>query len=463
MSKDFEKMMSRIENIITDLMTKTRTPGLSIAIVKDGKLLYAKGFGARNLEENLPATPHTLYGIGSCTKSFTALAIMQLVQDGKISLDDPASKYIPLKIGLKDKPITIHHLLTHSTGIPSLGTAELLIPKMLGRDEKWIPLSSYNDFYRLINGAQNEIVDEPGKRFFYFNAGYTMLGHIIEKVTKMEFEDYIREKILKPLEMHRSTFTREEFEKEPDKMTPYWRDKGGKLIPVKHPFHKLIYAPGGLLSSVIELSNYLIANINKGKFEEVELVNSELIEEMQKIHVERPPGPFGRQGYGYGWGVVENFLGYKLVAHSGSTGMSSANLAFIPELKIGVAIASNVGDFPHFTVVQGILAALMGRDPEKEIPTFKIEKKLNMLSGSYETYKGIIRINIVNRGGLLYLERKDSFGEVTIPLIPEDEKLETFKFYILSGATKTPVEFIVKSPEKIDLYIERRVFHKVKS
>lgn len=458
-----EEISVKIEELIVNFMTKTRTPGLSISIVRNGKIVYAQGFGARNLEENLSATPQTLYGIGSCTKSFTALAIMQLVENGKISLDDPASKYVSLKIGLKDEPIRIHHLLTHSAGIPSLGTAELLIPKMMGRDEKWIPLSSYNDFYRFINDAQSEIVSPPGERFFYCNAGYILLGHIIEKVTGLEYEEYVKEKILKPLKMHRSTFKKEDFEKEVDKMTPYWRDGEKKLVPAKHPFHKLVYAAGGLISSVIELSNYLIANINKGKFEKTELVNSKLIDEMQKIHIERPYGPFGRQGYGYGWGIIENFLGHKLVSHSGSTGVSSANLAFIPELKIGVAIAANASGFPHFTVVQGVLAMLMDKDPEKDIPAFKIEKKLNMLTGSYETYKGIVKVNIVNRGGLLYLERKNEFGEISVPLIPEDEKLETLKFYILSGIAKTPVEFIVKSPEKIDLYVERRVFHKVKS
>ena len=87
-----------IERIAPDLMEKGRIPGLSIAVVKDGNVAYAGGFGARNVEQNLPATPDTLYGIGSCTKSFVALAIMQLARQGKISLDDPATKYAPLKI-----------------------------------------------------------------------------------------------------------------------------------------------------------------------------------------------------------------------------------------------------------------------------------------------------------------------------------------------------------------------------
>jgi CubicO group peptidase (beta-lactamase class C family) len=87
-----------------------------VALVKESQVVYARGFGARNLKDNLPATPQTLYGIGSCTKSFTALAMMQLAEQGKLNVHDPVSKYLSLKIGNKDDPITIHHLLTHSSG-----------------------------------------------------------------------------------------------------------------------------------------------------------------------------------------------------------------------------------------------------------------------------------------------------------------------------------------------------------
>jgi len=172
-----------IERITPDLMERGRIPGVSIAVVRDREVIYVGGFGARNVEQSLPATPDTLYGIGSCTKSFVALAIMQLVEQGKLSLDDPASEYIPLEIGRPGKFITVRHLLTHSSGIPSLGTSTIALQRGIGIDV-WIPWGGVDDFYRHVNGAGEEIAADPGERFFYFNAGYRMLGHIIQEVAR---------------------------------------------------------------------------------------------------------------------------------------------------------------------------------------------------------------------------------------------------------------------------------------
>ena len=105
-----EKMKAFAERIIPEFMREGKIPGFSIAVVKDGKAIYAQGFGARDPARSLPATPETLYGVGSCTKSFVALAAMQLAEKGKIKLTDPASDYVPFKLGLKGKPITIHQL-----------------------------------------------------------------------------------------------------------------------------------------------------------------------------------------------------------------------------------------------------------------------------------------------------------------------------------------------------------------
>ena len=107
----------KFENRIIKSMTEARTPGLSVAFVKNNQIIYARGFGARNKESNLPTTAETLYGIGSCTKSFTALAIMQLFEHGKLELRDPISKFVPLKIEEKEVRITLHDLLTHSSGL----------------------------------------------------------------------------------------------------------------------------------------------------------------------------------------------------------------------------------------------------------------------------------------------------------------------------------------------------------
>jgi len=466
----FEKFEEKFENLVASEMTKANIPGASVALLKDGQVIYARGFGARSLKDNLPATPQTLYGIGSCTKSFTALAVMQLAEQGKLDVRDPVGKYLPFKLGSEDNPITIHHLLTHSSGIPNLGGAETTITRMNDIYEKFIPMSSFEDLMLHINSASEEVAAKPGKRFFYLNEGYTLLGEIVEKVSKLKFEDYIKEKILNPLKMSRSTFLKEELEKDADVMTPYFaQSKEGtvKVTPAVHPFHKFIYAPGGLISSVMELTNYLTANMNNGVFEDARILDSSSsLEEMHKFHIEDESlrsyyGIPARLGYGYGWAIVEDFLGHKLVCHSGSTGMSSAQLSFVPDLKIGVAAAANAGSTPE-PVLLSALVSLMGKDPMKEIPFFEIQKKLGMLEGTYESYKGMLKISVVKKGGLLYLESKEKFMEMSAPLIPETEKIEDFKFYIIyETGDKMPVEFVVSPSGKIDLYVERNRLHKL--
>ena len=143
---------SILDRIASEAMEKAHAPGVSLALLRDGEIVYRQGYGSKDMEKSLPATPETLYGIGSCTKSFICLAVMQLVQDGRLRVTDPIRDHLPLRLGFGDSPITVHHLMSHSSGIPSLGTANILIERMsLG--EGWIPLTSESDFYGFMNAA----------------------------------------------------------------------------------------------------------------------------------------------------------------------------------------------------------------------------------------------------------------------------------------------------------------------
>jgi CubicO group peptidase (beta-lactamase class C family) len=466
--RNFKNIRNFIEIYVPRFMTKYKIPGFSIALIQNDEMIYSEGFGARDLENNLPSTPTTLYGIGSCTKSFVAMSIMQLVEKRKIKLNDPIDRYVPFKKGKGRNPITIHHLLTHSSGIPSLGSSTVTLYRSIG-EETGIPWGGVNDFYRFINDAGDEIVSEPGNRFFYFNAGYRILGHIIQIISELTFDAYISKNILKPLNMRRTTFSTNHYEKASDRMTPYWKKPDGTLQPTKFPYPNIADNPefsfnaaaGGLISSVSELTNYLKVNINQGRWGDIQLISLDSAEKMQKLHIERPQQHFGTYGYGYGWNVTEAFFGCKMISHSGSILVSTAHLAFIPKQKIGIAMLSNTTGFPFQTVAQGIFAALIDKSPEKVVPALRIQKRMEILTGTYEIYKGLGRIKIVNREGLLYLEQSTPFSDRCVPLIPEANRLEHYNFYILSDGIKQPVEFVVNSLEKIDLYIERYRYHKV--
>jgi CubicO group peptidase (beta-lactamase class C family) len=183
---------------------------------------------------------------------------------------------------------------------------------------------------------------------------------------------------------------------------------------------------------------------------------------MFSIQIDLPQGFFGRTGYSFGLAIYEDFLGHRFVSHGGSTGMSSAYFAFIPELNIGVVTAANMGNGMGGLISQSSLSILMGKDPEESIPFFRIQDKMKQLSGEYTNYKKLARIKVFIENGMLVGETK--FGEVTnkYALIPEDLKLSDNRFYLYSFGNKTPVKFDIKEDGNVDLFIERNYFQKVK-
>jgi hypothetical protein len=200
-----------------------------------------------------------------------------------------------------------------------------------------------------------------------------------------------------------------------------------------------------------------------GVFDGISVLGSELLKEMYKPHIYTRSTFFGKRWYGYGWSTDENFFGHGCVGHSGSTAVSNADVRFVPDLNMGVAVASNNGTAESvYMITPVVLALLMGKDPMKEIPVFEIERKMGMLTGEYESYRGIAKISVVRKGGILFLESKDKLSEQSLALIPESDRLEKLKFYIFAGGMRMPAEFVVDSLGKIDLYIERNRFHKVK-
>jgi CubicO group peptidase (beta-lactamase class C family) len=455
-----------IESYVPEAMREYRVPGLSVAVLKESNVVYVEGFGTRDLERGLPATPDTLYGIGSCTKSFVGVAIMQLCECGVLRLDDPVSKYIPLKIEAKKAPITVHHLLTHSSGLPNLATSSVAINRGLGRDTG-VPLGSVGDFYRYVNGAQEELASESGRRFFYNNACYRMLGHIIQSVSGVPFHRYIQENIVKPLGMERTTLVTSRLMADPDRLTPYRKTADG-LEPAKFPYpdpeevgeFSFISAAGGIASSVVELTRYLEMSMNGGSLEDVKILSPESVERMQEIHIERPKRYHGRFGYGYGWGVTENFMGHKMVSHGGSISVSTAYLAFIPDLKTGIAMASNSLGPPYQDIAEGIFSALMGKEPRKTVPGIVVRADMRALTGRYETYRGVQSLKVIESGGLLYLKSSVDQGENLTPLMPVGGVPR--RFNIIINCVKEPVEFVENTKGEIDLYVERYRYHKKK-
>ncbi len=440
-----------LDKFIFEKMSKTFLPGTSVAVVKNGEIIYSRGIGLRDLESGLKATPRTLYGIGSVTKSFTALSIMQLMSSERLSLEDPVGKYIPLKLESHGEPVRIWHLLTHSSGIPALAYAEALIRYMTGSGGEWLPMASYDDLFTFMADAKNWSLTKPGERWLYLNEGYLILGHIIEKLSGMSYEEYVEKKILGPLKMTRTFFKKNEVEADADAAIPYIVTRDGECK--KSVYTYSLSSDGGLISNVLDMARYVMMYLNRGQHNNNLILPAKLMEEMENPRVPLPLQVFSGEAYGFGLSVVPDFYGCKLVGHGGSVLVSTAYMGYIPEKKIGIALLANGAGYLLSQIGLYGLALMLGEDPEK-LPFIRMERNLEALTGRYETYKGTMKAQIAERNGLLFIEIKDKYRDMVIPLIPENLEGDVKRFYTLQAGGRLPIEFIVDG-EKIDLIYER--------
>jgi len=451
-----------LDSHVPEMMREAGLPGFSIAVVKDGKTVHAEGFGARDPQKNLPATPDTLYGIGSVTKSFVAIAVLQLAEQGKLSLDDPVSRHVPFELGRPGQPITIRHLLTHSPGFPNLGTSTVLLSRGLGADTG-IPMSSAADFYRFVNGAKDEVVFAPGEHFFYNNAAWRMLGHVVQERSGLPFHLYVKQRILDPLGMSRSTLDVAVALRDPDRLVPHKRGKSGPEAtpfpypnPGDNPGFSFLSAAGGVLSSANEMTRYVSALIEQGRFPGGRLAGADSVLAMQSLQIATGESHYGKTGYGYGLSVTPGFLGHTLVSHGGSISVSTAHMAFVPDLKLGVVMMGNGPGMAYGRVAETVLALLMGLDPDEVLPASRIRKRMERLVGTYATYRKVETVKVFRRNGLLYVGEE----EPGTPLLPEDPAYGSLRFHTLSEGLSTPVEFKEREDGGLDLVLDRYVFHR---
>jgi len=186
-------------DIIFDSLFKADEPGGAVLIAKDGKIIYEKGFGVDDIKTKKPISSHTLFNIGSISKTFVAYGILQLAKENKLSLDDDIYKYFPdFKKSLIAKKVKIRHLLTHTSGLPDIRkVSEDRVFYLTAKDEEnWAPIKK-----------TDTLEYEPGEKFNYSNPAFNALALIIEKVSGMKWQDYIQKNIMKPAGMKTSTIT----------------------------------------------------------------------------------------------------------------------------------------------------------------------------------------------------------------------------------------------------------------
>ena len=435
------KEFAALDRFILEKVSETKLPGLSIVAVRDGKLVYGRGFGLRDIVGGKPATPETLYCIGSVTKSFTCIALMQLQEKGLLSVEDEIGRHIPFDMRVKGEPVRIWHLMSHSSGVPALASAEAILRHTMKSADTWLPLVNGDDIYTFMDEAEQWAHCKPGERWFYLNEGYKLLGEIIEKVSGEKYTDYVKKHIFTPLGMSRSFFSREDVDCDHDVATPYIITRDGERLPSTYPYG-ILSSEGGLISSATDMAKYISMYLNEGSCSSGSIVTKESLTEMMKPRVKTPYNPWVSRHaryYGFGLGSTQDSWGNIEVNHGGSVTTATAQLAFIPEKRVGVIALANATGYPLSYIADYALAVLMGNDPE-QLPVIRFERSLAEVEGVYETYKGTMKCKVMRRGSLLSLEIGDRYREVSVPLIPIDWLGDVKHFEALVGDMKQTME-----------------------
>ena len=317
----------------------------SVLIAEKGKVIYKKGFGQANMEWDIPNQPNTKHRLGSITKQFTSMLIMQLVADGKLDLKAPISTYLPDYSKINGDKFTLHHLLTHTSGIPNYTNYPNFFQDM-SRDP-FGPVE-FTKFF-----ADSTLRFTPGEKFEYSNSGYFLLGVIIEKVTGKSYEQVLQENIFTPLEMKDTGY---------DLHAPILKNRaagyeknGSSYRNADYLDMSIPYAAGSMYSTVEDLYKW-----DQALYTE-KLLPKKYLEMLFEKHI-----PDRGNYYGYGWGVGRMAIGtstdsVKIVGHGGGINGFNTRITRLPADKTLIVLLNNTGGAPLNGMTKAIAAILYNK------------------------------------------------------------------------------------------------------
>jgi len=333
-----------IDSFIDSTMKQWSVPGVAIAVIKDGMVIYEKGYGYRNLKTKEKVTTQTLFSIASSSKAFTATLAAMVVEEKKMDFDTPLKEYFP-EFRMYDEYATGHislrDLLTHRSGIPRQKFFSLNTPPTR---------KNVRHCFRYFEPSAN-----LGTRFQYCNETYSIAGDMIAERAGTSWEEMIKKRIFKPLGMNSTLLSVSEVVKTSDYSLPYIDWAGGK--PEEMDFHDAdILGPAGcIISNVTDLSKWIIFNLNRGKNQDKQLVNPALLFQTQtpQINISRSMAykELFYQSYGMGW-FINNYRGYVQINHGGVLYGFSSMVSFLPYEKIGVVVLTNLNGTPLTEIIE---------------------------------------------------------------------------------------------------------------
>lgn len=337
---------SKVDDYVREEMRQRKIPGLTLAVIQNGKVVKQTAYGLANVELNVPATLDTVYQIASVTKSFTGAAIMALVEEGRLSLDDKVAKWLP-SIPAAWNEVTVRHCLTHTSGLPDLHEDEC---------SEYIADTREEALQKL---ARLPVVSKPGEKWSYNQTGFMLAGMIIETLSGMSFEDFLHQRFFRPLGMTSTRFGdyREIIPKRASIYTRYKRCRvDEKVSPDKiytlqngYVYEPFMYPGAGLNTTSGDLVKWNLA-VDSGR-----VLKKATLDEMwmpvklndgKVLHVD------GTLGYAIGWSVDDR-PGHKAVGHSG--GDSTSYWRFVDD-KLTVIVLTNCQGADPRSLVRGVAA-----------------------------------------------------------------------------------------------------------
>jgi CubicO group peptidase (beta-lactamase class C family) len=348
--RSIQQLQQSLEKIIQD----KKTPGVAVGIIKDGKLVYARGFGVMNVDDpSRPVTPETLFHMASITKPFVATSVMQLVEQGKVNLDEPVVKYLPY-FQLKDPrytTITVRQMLTHTSGMPDVvdygwnkpeyddGSLERYVRSLADKNLRW----------------------QPGSKFAYSNMAYEVLGDLVAKVSGKSFEDYVAANILEPVGMKSSTLLLKIAD--PAKLAAgHTQGKGKAIKPVAHyPYNRAHTPSSNLHSNVEDMARWVLVNLNYGELDGHRILQRSTYDVLWK-----PAAEAGRKDrhVGISW-FLGDFKKEPFISHGGGDDGFLTYVGFSTKRNVGFVLMTNSDHAPFKEILEATVTAALGLEEKR--------------------------------------------------------------------------------------------------